>query len=309
MESRPGCKNLVERDMPEALNMLEKLPNSIHEANKFFKSLIRKVNTDEFNISNGIGFLTVKCNILLNYITDLSMVLLEKAEGNSLEKNEAIQRLVENRVVWEKILPIDNKLKYQIDKVVQSAVTGKDVTDALKYRAKPDNLVPKLQEEGDDDDDEAEAEEAGHHNIKAYVPPKLAAVQCGQMTAEERREKMVQRAKKRALGSTLLQDLKQEYDDAPEEFMERSSLNRIKENKEMKERIRYEEENFVRLPITKREKVAARQFTTSASLGQLANFENINVLYDESEFNMGEPKKKKKKIKGKGKKKGFKKKR
>lgn len=43
----------------------------------------------------------MKCNILLNYITDLSLVLLEKAEGNTLEKNETVQRLVENRIVSE----------------------------------------------------------------------------------------------------------------------------------------------------------------------------------------------------------------
>ncbi|XP_052830983.1 neuroguidin [Octopus bimaculoides] len=306
MVSSTISMDVIQKDLPDALNMLEKLPNSIHETNKFFKSLIQKVNSEDFNISDGIGFLTVKCNILLNYITDLSLLLLEKAEGNTLQKNEAVQRLVENRIVWEKILPIDNKLKYQIDKVVQSAVTGKGVADALEYRAKPENLIPKLE---DEDDDENNPEETGHHNIKPYVPPKLAAVQCGQMTAEERREKLIERAKKRALGSTLLQDLKREYDEGPEEYMESNSLHRIKENKEAKERIRYEEENFVRLPISKKEKMASRRLTTSASLGQLANFENINVLYDENDFHLDEPSKKKKKMKGKGKKKGFKKKR
>lgn len=31
----------------------------------------------------------------------------------------------------------------------------------------------------DEDDDKDDPEETGHNNIKPYVPPKLAAVQCG----------------------------------------------------------------------------------------------------------------------------------
>lgn len=44
--------DVIQKDLPDALNMLEKLPNSIHETNKFFKSLIKKVNSEEFSISD-----------------------------------------------------------------------------------------------------------------------------------------------------------------------------------------------------------------------------------------------------------------
>lgn len=49
-------------------------------------------------------------------------------------------QLVELRTVLEKIRPIDQKLKYQVDKLVRNASDGKVEADPLRHRANLDNL-------------------------------------------------------------------------------------------------------------------------------------------------------------------------
>lgn len=302
MDDSNSVLDVVKADFAAAVKHLQNLPQQIDDTNSFIQSVIKKISKDDFNTSKGIGFLNVKCNVLLNYILDLALVMLTKAKGNSLENSDAIKRLVENRTIWEKIQPIDQKLRYQIDKVVQSAITGQDGDNPLKYRARPERMKSKLKEKTDENDED----EDGNQKRNVYIPPKLAATHSeAYLTAKERKEKLINRVRKRALGSSLLKDLKREYDDAPEEVGENQNLHQIKEHSSTNERIQYEEENFVRLPITKKERTASKLMSTMGAVGKLAHFENISALYNEME--MGQPKKKKKKItgkKGKGKKKG-----
>lgn len=304
MEDSNLVMDIIKQDLPATLKHLQNLPQSIDDTNSFVQSLIRKISSNDFNISGGIGFLTMKYNVLLNYIIDLALVMLAKVKGNSLEKNYAVERLVENRTIWEKIQPIDQKLRYQIDKVVQSAITGLEGDNPLKYRARPGRMRSKLKEKADESEDEE-----GNKKRNVYIPPKLAATHNeAYLTAKERKEKLINRVRKRALGSSLLKDLKREYDDAPEELGKSQNLLHLKDTSATMERIDYEEDNFVRLPITKKEKATSKAMSTMASIGKLAHFENISALYDEME--MGQPKKKKGKFtqkKGKGKKKGKKK--
>jgi U3 small nucleolar ribonucleoprotein protein LCP5 len=44
-----------------------------------------------------------------------------KLQGKSIENHSSIDRLVEVRTAMEKICPIDQKLKYQIDKLISMA--------------------------------------------------------------------------------------------------------------------------------------------------------------------------------------------
>lgn len=51
------------------------------------------------------------------------------------------ERLVHMRVILEKIKPLEEKLKYQIEKMVKTTVSGKsDVTDKNSYRANLSDL-------------------------------------------------------------------------------------------------------------------------------------------------------------------------
>ena len=51
---------------------------------------------------------------MLDYMTNLTYLMLRKSFGKSIENDPSIERTVENRTVLEKMRPIEKKLKYQV---------------------------------------------------------------------------------------------------------------------------------------------------------------------------------------------------
>lgn len=57
--------------------------------------------------------------------------------GKTIERDPSIDRLIEIRTVLEKIRPIDYKLRYQIDKLVKTAITGvTNSKDPINFKVK-----------------------------------------------------------------------------------------------------------------------------------------------------------------------------
>lgn len=53
--------------------------------------------------------------------------------------------MVECRTVIERVRPIEHKLKYQIDKLVRTAVTGVGAeNDPARFRANPENMIDSV---------------------------------------------------------------------------------------------------------------------------------------------------------------------
>jgi hypothetical protein len=50
--------------------------------------------------------------------------MLMKTEGESISASPPVLRLVEIRTVLEKLRPLDQKLRYQVDKLIRMAKTG-----------------------------------------------------------------------------------------------------------------------------------------------------------------------------------------
>merc|ERR1711978_173071 len=74
--------------------------------------------------------------------------------------------------------------------------------------------------------------------------------------------------KKRSLSKSIMEDLRRQHSDLPDE--EHSNVHdtmRAQQIAKMKERIRYEEDNFMRLPLTKKTSIKRRQMTTIGTLG------------------------------------------
>lgn len=95
-----------------------------------------------------------------------------------------------------------------------------------------------------------------------YVPPKLTAVHYdGDESRQEREKKKQERAKKRALGLSIIHDLKEEFLDNPTEISGSSRAQQIL-SASQREKEEYEETYLTRLPITKAEKIRARKLTT-----------------------------------------------
>ncbi|KAJ3653733.1 hypothetical protein Zmor_012970 [Zophobas morio] len=250
--------NIGHRDLPQALILLNEMNVSAQHVASLVDNMIQKVRKGELSTDQGLSFLEMKYNMLLSYLINLTFVVLRKCSGEKIEGDPCIDRLIEIRTVLEKIRPIDHKLKYQIDKLVKTAVTGTNANDPTTFKANPDNLI-------DEESDEEPDREKEKSDI--YVPPKLSAVHyTGDESAQERAKRLQERTKKHMLSTSIMQDLKEEYLDTPLEVSQTSRAQQIL-SKQQKEREEYEEEYMTRLPVSKSEKHKRRQLTTLGSLG------------------------------------------
>uniref|UniRef100_H3AA34 Neuroguidin n=1 Tax=Latimeria chalumnae TaxID=7897 RepID=H3AA34_LATCH len=286
------------------------------------QGLIKRVRSRMFSTAKGIGFLEVKYQLLLSYLMDLAHLMIRKVDGSELKNEDAILRLVEIRTVLEKMRPIDQKLKYQIDKLVKTAITGSvGANDPLHFKPNPDNLASKLDEssgEEEEEDEEAEGEPATSKKSsgskpKRYVPPRLVPMHYdADESSAEKQRKALERAKKHALSSSVIRELKEQHSDAPEEIQESRNFHMMRQSKEDQHsvhRARYEEEMMVRLNMTKKERARKRQaMTMTSQLNSITHFGDISALtgeVDTADGDLIQKKKKQKVTKKKGKKKVF----
>lgn len=264
-------QNIIAADLPLAISKLNDIKSLATAVNQMVRSTINRVKNEELPMDKGMSFLDVKNHMLLKYIINLNCLLLKKISGGSIKDNSCIDRLVEIRTILERMRPVEHKLRYQIDKLLKFAVSGKlGENDPLQFKANPQNLVSKVGDD-DEDDDSSEEEVKDKRDKKtngAYVPPKLVAMQYdGDETSVQKTAKVAEKARKHALSSSALQHLREEFMDTPAEIIE-SSANGSKMSvaRERQDRQEYEETYFTRLPYTKQDKHKSRQQYSSAAL-------------------------------------------
>jgi U3 small nucleolar ribonucleoprotein protein LCP5 len=272
-ENRENVRKTV-----EALREISSTAQSLAEV---VTGMTAKMQKGDFPTSSGLSFLELRNLLMLNYLKDLVSVAEVKSQGQSLQQDEckeAILRIVEMRTSLEKMRPIHFKLKYRIEKLVRAANT-KSVDPA-----DPINLRPNLQALDLEDETEApenaDKKQAGDElsKNKKYVVPKVSAVPYDDETGDAKRCKELERAKKRALSSNLMKELRSEFDDAPEEISE-MTVGRKRMLKEVKERIRYEEDNFTRLNVQKEKRRKEESLLTIGDLGStITKFDDVSAL-------------------------------
>jgi len=292
------------KQIDEFSQLLEEVQSKSNEASNILQSLLDKVNKDDFVTDAGLSFLELKNHMLLNYLTNLTYIMLRKTSGKSISGDDAIERIVEDRTVIEKLRPIEKKLKYQIDKAIKVAESGQlPANDPLSFKPNLGGLqdVNNDDDDSEDDDDEDETTTPNQNQNKSggkYVPPKNVPAFMDDAETLEKNEE--EKQKKRSLSKSIMEDLKRQHLDLPDEEHEAVDTVKAKHIAKMKERIRYEEENFMRLPLSKKEKHKRGQMTTIGSLGdEITYFGNDNFYND--------PKSKKRKSGGGGDSRKFKK--
>jgi U3 small nucleolar ribonucleoprotein protein LCP5 len=76
---------------------------------------------------NGISLLDVKNDLLLSYLHNLSLLALLRFKSVPFTDHSSIDELVKLRLLLERgVKPLEQKLKYQIDKVILAAATKDD---------------------------------------------------------------------------------------------------------------------------------------------------------------------------------------
>ena len=285
----------IAADLPQFHHMLNNLKTYLTESITGVTNLHNTITQSTTGREHGISFLEMKCHLFLEYLINITYSMLLKLDGKPISGEACIEHLVEIRTVLSKIKPIEKKLKYQIDKLVKmSSGDGKAAEqNALSFRPNLDNLVGK-EEDSEEEEEEAEEEKSG-----VYVPPKLTAVpyEGDKQSKEERR---LEKARKRTLNSNLLADIRDEFGDEPEEISDgrnRGMQKKLKERED--ERQRYEEDNLVRLTVTKKDKMMKRKMSMLDEVVKVGKYTGGDEedSDEEAEF---EPKAKKGKKGGKG---------
>ncbi|PVV00986.1 hypothetical protein BB560_004613 [Smittium megazygosporum] len=268
------------------------------------------------------SLITVKFFTLLEYIADLTCLSISKLQPeNKLDSIIIIERLIENRLILEKIKPIEQRLKYQIDSLVRVALTNSQESnnepssknaviseqflddsmdnptllesEDLSYKPKLQSLMASAKASGLLPSDLSSSKDGlpGSKDFAqksdVYVPPKLMPVHFDEDSSlKKRREKAEQRLKERSARSEIIKDLVSEYDNRPEAVSSWGTNSTVgvaatdKLESARQERARYEEDHFIRMTTSKKQKNLYRQGYRNLAneFSSLSNFAAINQL-------------------------------
>ncbi|KAJ1668703.1 hypothetical protein IW140_002007 [Coemansia sp. RSA 1813] len=274
---------------------LKTITTQANQIRDIVEKLRERVEDGELATGSGISFLEVKHHTMLSYITHLAYLTLLKLHGKQIEDHPAIMNLIEDRTVLERMRPLEQRLKYQIDKMLRNTIISTDeeaqqrqrrqegteqlattddpekatiadtsaklaavmlgedtLADPTAFKPNPGSLATDIREE-----DEM-AIESGLYRAPRQMP--VHYEEDGNSAAKKEKEE--QRMMQRAARSRLVRDLMTEYDDRPE--MTTASGNPSvglvdgKLERLAEDRARYEEENFKRISVGKKERKGLR---------------------------------------------------
>ncbi|CAG8504918.1 10897_t:CDS:2, partial [Acaulospora colombiana] len=279
----------VSNEIPEFLNLLKELKGKVKEIKDQISVTTSKVKEHQTKTNHGISILDVKYHTLLQYITNLAFLIHMKLQGKSIVDHPVILNLVELRIVLEKIKPIEQKLKYQIDKLIRATVMEEDndkvdltssAADPLSFKPNPQNLISESEEKREKGEDDT-----GIYKAPKFAPMHFDENKGNRFKSEKEQSRMLARASK----SRIMKDLIAEYDDRPEEVdiiggVHGGTVADERLEKELEERRRYEEENFIRLPMSKKELQKIRDRTKfEDEFENLNDFGSLTAIQDDTE--------------------------
>lgn len=238
-------KMLVERHSQETQQFLGEFRQKIREIKETIEPQIAKLKL--MKTSKGLAFLETKYQIFVGYCANLAYYMLLCVRGKSLEQHPVIERLLKYRLLIEKIKPMEIKLQYQVEKLLRAEKTDATRMDqdekALAFRPNIASL-----EAGAEEGDEGQGEEETGDGL--YKVAKVAPVHFQDkklaVSAKEREKSASSR-------SRMLADVQADVEDRPEEDVLDPVYGASRVRAPSKRRDNYEEDNFVRFTLSKKE--------------------------------------------------------
>lgn len=230
--------------------------------------------------------MSCKNDIFLAYLHHLVHIILSKACGTSLDQNTVVEGLVKQRLVLDKIKPLEAKLRYQIQKLVTKADNAHhpddNGTDLLSFKPNPEALVSVRQRE------RSASVEGGNVPADAddgiYRPPRLSAVPYPSANENKKaRRKDRSGDLQKTATSRLLAELSNAIT-AETPYSETTSglsiakdgASSFRKARKLDEMQAYEEENFTRLPMSKKDARQRRIDEEEVALGGGAAATDLN---------------------------------
>lgn len=114
---RPNEQQADEKSVEVCLKE-ENVRHQTKSARELFNSLQCELDEIEDDIKDGLSYLDMKNDTLLSYMIDLCNIVLRKVRGEAISGHPSVERSVYYRVILEKIKAIDQRLAYQLNKVI-----------------------------------------------------------------------------------------------------------------------------------------------------------------------------------------------
>jgi len=280
-------------EVSEAAEKVAELASALLERVKLVQSQSTPSSEDQLANEPGLAFLATKLELLLSYCINITFICLIKVEGGSIEGHPIVGQLLLIQGVFERVRPLDAKMKHQLNKLIQLVAKDSQPSDGsnsvnsdVHLRPRLANLVPVGEQQprgelGTVDDDEGiddYGENNGSENSKVYQPPKLTAVPfddergSSSNTTEAREARRMERMRSRINASETLQNVRSEVLGTPEEVaggtsgvasLGKDALARVR--REDAERQEWEEEHMMRRQVTKKERTSRKRLLAQAN--------------------------------------------
>lgn len=298
---KPSNEELTEFNMN-----INNIHSSLEEVNKKMNQLLVNIKTTgKAEMKYGISYLDGKNNIMLTYLTNLIFYSLLKTNGESIKNHDAIKKLVYCKTLLERSKVIDLKLKTQIDRLLklgekdikeyeENQTEEKKINLPIKNQNE-NNYRPRILDQEDDENEEIKSEEENQSvdENNAIDKKKLKyKVQKNfqeffETTEENKsRHKKIQKMKEKIRNSEYYKELKDSFMETPKEIQSHNSeyqkfMNQVED---------YENDNFTRVKISKRElkmiKKKDKKDNDFDDIGkEFKNFDRILRNETEEEFN------------------------
>ncbi|KAI8899392.1 hypothetical protein BC833DRAFT_585750 [Globomyces pollinis-pini] len=240
---------------------------------------------NNLQVNNGVSLLNVRLITFLAYLSNLTLLSISKLNNNLKFKDSIIWNLVQFRNVLEKSKPLELKLKYQIDKLIKMAtlntdnqnsniLNANDSIDPLQFKPNPSSMFNDDNENADDGKKSKNKQDTDNSGI--YRPPRLAPLHYDP-DQSLKKTKLSSHLRDVASKSRLIRDLQTQYDDRPEEYDAEGTgygareVGASKEDEIWKEREAFEEENFIRMNMSKKDKKMAMKIGKQGGLMRFRN--------------------------------------
>ncbi|XP_033930170.1 neuroguidin-like isoform X3 [Melopsittacus undulatus] len=220
-------------------------------------------------------------------VTDHIRLLLLRVRGGGLRTEK----------VLEKMRPIEHRIKYQVEKLLRAAMTGAPGAEhPLAFHPEPSNMAQEP--------DPAPLKPPGLGGGRRYVPPHIIPVQYDSMGREQRAQEA---ARRRALSSSVLRELRDELSDAPQELWGSRGAGGERPSKGEVERTLLEESLLVRLSEPRGARRRRRLMTSSGggALASITHFGASAALWEPTNQEPAPAKRRRKVTNGKRRRKGF----
>lgn len=268
-DSLESSEEIGEEDMGEFLALLKDFKERLHLLRNQLQPLLQRAKENKLPTSSGLSFLQLKYHLMLGYCSSVVFYLMLKGRGGHVQGHPVIRKMLRYRLMLEKIRPLEIKMRFQIEKLLLP-----QQNDESRFRPNPD----AMENDGEgltasqNEDEEADGK---------YRAPKLAPVFYNDDGKEAAKTKMEEERRFRAANkSRLLSELRGELDDAPEEesIDPVRMASRVANDHRATAREAYEEENFTRFQVSKKEK---RRMETAAK--PLDELDDLDEFFGELE--------------------------